>query len=56
MRGVGASSDNTYAVFGGGSTSIANNDMDYITIATAGNAVDFGNLLAFGLSAGLSGT
>jgi len=31
-------------IFGGGYTSVNINDIDYITIASAGNAIDFGDL------------
>ena len=37
-------SDNTYAVFGGGSAGSKSNVMDYITIDTPANASDFGDL------------
>lgn len=39
-------SDETYGVFGGGTTGSANNTIDYISIDTAGNATDFGDLSA----------
>ena len=46
----GSISNATYAVFGGGynyngSTSTQSNVMDYITVATTGNATDFGDLV-----------
>lgn len=40
---LGAVSDGTYGVFGGGNTDSRSNVMDYITIATTGNATDFGD-------------
>jgi hypothetical protein len=46
---VGAFSDDTRAVFGGGSnagTGAKFNTIDYFTIATTGNATDFGDLTA----------
>ena len=44
-QGVGATSDGSRGVFGGGNQSADNlNTIDYITIATPGNATDFGDL------------
>ena len=48
-RDPGGMSNSTRGLFGGGRTSPASarsDIIDYITIATTGNAVDFGNLLA----------
>jgi len=41
---MAALSNDTYGVFGGGTTGSANNTIDYISIDTAGNATDFGDL------------
>ena len=44
---LAACSDGTYGLFGGGSDTVANaqvNLIDYVTIATLGNAIDFGDL------------
>ena len=54
-RYLGACSDGTKAVFGGGVSTT--NIMDYVTIATLANAADFGDLtVARGQLAGCSGT
>jgi hypothetical protein len=52
----GGLSDNSRAVWGGGSTTT--NQMQYNTIATAGNSVDFGDLVnsVYGLSGTSDGT
>ena len=42
--GLGACSDGSRGVFGGGYASNSQNVIDYITIATVGNATDFGDL------------
>jgi len=39
-----ASSSIGYGLFGGGTTGSASNVIDYVTIASTGNATDFGNL------------
>ena len=40
--GLASCADGTYGLFGGGS--VSGNTIDYITIATPGNATDFGDL------------
>ena len=42
----GSSSINARGVFGGGLNPATQNTLDYITIATTGNATDFGDLTA----------
>ena len=41
---MGALSNATYSVFGGGTTGSPTNTIDYVTIDTTGNATDFGDL------------
>jgi hypothetical protein len=42
---MGACSDGTYGLFGGGFTgTVLENTIDYVAIATPGNATDFGDL------------
>jgi hypothetical protein len=41
---LGACSSHSRGVYGGGNTGSFTNNMGYVTIATAGNATDFGNL------------
>jgi hypothetical protein len=43
-KGAGSCSSQTRGVWGGGTTSVAVNIIDFVTIATAGNATDFGDL------------
>ena len=55
LREIGASSDSTRMVMGGGFEPANSNAIDYITIATTGNAQDFGDLfLARSYVSGLS--
>ena len=49
---VGACSDGTKGLTGGGDTGSSSNVIDYVTIASAGNAVDFGDLTVAGNFAG----
>ena len=44
VREIGASSDSTRMVMGGGYEPAVTNVIDYVTIATTGNAQDFGDL------------
>ena len=39
-----AASSIGYGLFGGGNTGSASNVIDYVTIASTGNATDFGDL------------
>ena len=41
---AGATTDNTYAIFGGGYTGSGSNVIDRLTISTSANASDFGDL------------
>jgi hypothetical protein len=55
LREIGASSDSTRMVMGGGFEPANSNAIDYITIASTGNAQDFGDLfLARSYASGLS--
>jgi hypothetical protein len=45
-RNFGSASNRTRATWGGGYTPSASNVLDYVTIATTGNAADFGDLTA----------
>ena len=42
-NGTGALSNATRGVWGGGETPSSVDTMDYVTLATLGNAIDFGN-------------
>jgi hypothetical protein len=44
-RWTASASDQTYAVYGGGSQSSNGNTIDYVTMASTGNATDFGDML-----------
>ena len=46
--GLGATSDGSRGVFGGGANPANVNTIDYITIAIPGNATDFGDLTVTG--------
>jgi len=43
---LSATSNSTTGIFGGGSTPTLLNTIDYVTIASVGNAIDFGDLIA----------
>jgi hypothetical protein len=51
--GLAGCSSSTRGVFGGGWTTQSVNTIDYVTIASTGNATDFGDLTAavYGLAA-----
>jgi len=43
-QSLGALASSTRGVWGGGTTGSSSNVMDYVTLASAGNATDFGDL------------